>query len=132
MISILESQGGASAVTRMPRTFQVRVGDEPVVLLVARDENRLLGVVANRLTPAVDRVISQAQAGVNAEDGRYRRSGALESALGAGFVYLSFEYTEVLSSDARLMRLMKSTLVSMLLGPERAGTVELLTAGGAL
>ena len=137
MISVIESQGGAASVALnlavvLPRTYQVRVGDEPVVLLVDVHVNKLLGVVANRLTPAVDQVISQAQSGVDADDARFRRCGVLESILGAGFVYLTFEYAESLSGDARATTLLKPTLAGMLRYGAAPGAAELLTVGGAL
>lgn len=118
----------------LPRMYQVWVGDEPVVLMVDRNVNKLLGVAANRWTAAVGAVIDRAQTGTEAADGQFRRCWWLERGFDVGFLYLSFEYAAALSSDARGMLEMKRRLAGMLRIEKRKlgnGETLKLEVGGA-
>lgn len=126
MISNLDNQAPMARVVDMPRLFQLRIGDEPVVMLADPLFNRLLGVVANRWTPAVDKVISRAQSGCDLDDSSFRRCEVIEGMLCAGFVYLSFEYSDRLSADARCIMMLRASLAAMLRYPAQTNMVELL------
>lgn len=116
---------GATLENRCPRVAKVWVGDEPVAILMDAHCNVLLGVAANRWTPAIDKMLDRLLGSKDA-DMNYRRSETLESILEAGFVYLTFRATAELSRDAASCMILRQLLKGALLVSKKSyGTMAL-------
>tara|TARA_B110001469_G_scaffold118199_1_gene124747 strand:- start:696 stop:1022 length:327 start_codon:yes stop_codon:yes gene_type:complete len=93
--------------------MKVWVGEEPVAILLDAHANVLLGIVANKWTSGVNKLLDRlltADAAV-----MYRRSGSMESMLDVGYVYLSFKATGASSLDAPICMVLRPLLKGALL-----------------
>lgn len=94
--------------SRMPRVAKVWVGGEPVVILMEAHRNVLLGIVANRWSAGVDKLLDRILS--KGEDAKCRRSDVLQGVLGVGFVYLSYKASAMLTRDAAVCMVLRRTL----------------------
>lgn len=120
---------GAKLESVVPRLAKVWVGDEPLAILMDAHCNVLVGVVANRWSPAVDKILDRLIGSKDA-DLIYCRSNTLEGVLGAGFVYLTVKALAGLSRDAASLMVLKPMIKGALYVAPVSGVV-LSIEGGA-
>lgn len=100
--------GRACPLGDFMRVIKVRLGDEPVALLVNKKTNVLLGLSANSWTAAVDKLLDRLL--TKNEDLKFRRCQVIESLVKAGFVYLSFDAANSISRDAKCLKELQGLL----------------------
>ena len=117
MINDLESLGACAAgdpvetkrAHKRLKLYQLHLGDERFGLLVD-EQNQLMAVVANRLTPNLDKVLDRVRF-----EGGSTQSVALQICLGAGFVMASYTAAEWLAKEGRALVNVKRHVANVLM-----------------